>query len=56
VARIIIDTGEIAASPVYDIGKWTYICDNDKVLEVTQAFIMLGFTPEVFLDEQNVLE
>lgn len=49
--RVSIDTAEKAATPAHDCGIWHMICSEADVKAKTEAFIRLGFTPTVTIEE-----
>lgn len=43
--KISFDTGDVAASPTYDIGTFHMMVPDEKVIETMEALSMLGFAP-----------
>jgi hypothetical protein len=44
--EFVIDTGEVAATPSHDIGKWSYFVEEESAEKVRAALTALGFTVE----------
>ncbi len=49
--RVSIDTAEKAATPAHDCGIWHMICTEADVKEKAEAFVRIGFTPIVTIEE-----
>ena len=45
--RVYIDLGDTAPSEKWDMGRVSIVLPDEKVKEYVEAFVMLGYSPEV---------